>query len=144
MAQSTIQCQCQNQHRQNILRLIDKHFPRHHKYRKLLDRNYIKIKYSCMPNIVIRNHNTSFLKDPTPTDIKNAAVAKKQNVHWIKSVYLDIQCTTLQLIGQTVTKLNIIMELARRTSKSIITTTEHLLEIKIKKKALNSQSTSGS
>ena len=35
------------------------------------------------------------------------------------------------------------MELARRTLKSVITTPKHLLEIKIKKKSLNSQSTCG-
>ena len=31
-------------------------------------------------------------------------------------------------------KLNIIVDLARRTLKSVITTTQHLLEIKVKKK----------
>ena len=41
-------------------------------------------------------------------------------------------------------KLNIIVDLARRTLKSVITTTQHLLEIKVKKKALNYQSTSKS
>ena len=52
-----------------FLRLIDKHFPRHHKYRKLLNRNNIKISYSCMSNVasVIKNHNTNLFKDPTPT-----------------------------------------------------------------------------
>ena len=75
-----------------FLRLIDRHFPRHHKYGKLFNRNNIKISYSCMPNMasVIRNHNTRLLKDPTPIDIKNAAVSRKQNANWTKSVYLDI------------------------------------------------------
>ena len=41
-------------------------------------------------------------------------------------------------------KLNIIVDLARRTLKSVITTTQHLLEIKVKKKTLNYQSTSKS
>ena len=41
-------------------------------------------------------------------------------------------------------KLNIIIELARRTSKSVITTTQDLLEITVKKKLLNSQTASGS
>ena len=62
-----------------LLRLIDKHFPRHHKYRKLFNRNNIKINYSCMPNMasVIRNHNTNLLKDPTPTDIKECSCRRK-------------------------------------------------------------------
>ena len=62
-----------------FLRLIDKHFPRHHKYRKLFNRNNINISYSCMPNMtgVIRNHNTSLLKGPTPTDIKECSCRQK-------------------------------------------------------------------
>ena len=48
-----------------------------------------------------------------------------------------------KLIGQTLAKPNILMELARKTLKSVITTTQHLLEIKIKKKAPYSRSTSG-
>ena len=75
-----------------FLRLIDRHFPRHHKYGKLFNRNNIKISYSCMPNkaSVIRNHNTRLLKVPTPIDIKNAAISRKQNSNWTKNVYLDI------------------------------------------------------
>ena len=62
-----------------FLRLIDKHFPLHHKYRKLFNRNNIKISYSCIPNMasVIRNRNTSLLKDPTPTDIKECNCRRK-------------------------------------------------------------------
>ena len=58
-----------------FLQLTDKHFLQHHKYRKLFNRNNIKISYSCMPNMasVIRNHNTSLLKDPTPTDMKECS-----------------------------------------------------------------------
>ena len=62
-----------------FLRLTDKHFPRHHKYCKLFNRNNIKISYSCMPNManVIPNHNTSLLKDPTLTDIKGCSCQQK-------------------------------------------------------------------
>ena len=48
------------------------------------------------------------------------------------------------VVSKALTELSIIMELARKTLKSVITTTQHLLEIKVKKKALNSQNTSGS
>ena len=34
-----------------FLRLIDKHFPRHHKFRPIFNRNTVKISYSCMPNM---------------------------------------------------------------------------------------------
>ena len=62
-----------------FLRLIDKRFPRHHKYRKLFDRNNITISYSYMPNMasVIQTHNTSLLKNPTPTDINECSCRQK-------------------------------------------------------------------
>ena len=34
-----------------FMRLIDKHFPCHHKHYKLFNRNNIKLSYSCMPNM---------------------------------------------------------------------------------------------
>ena len=48
-----------------FLRLLDKHFPKHHIYYKLFNGNSIKISYSCMQNLasVIQNHNTNLMKD---------------------------------------------------------------------------------
>ena len=62
-----------------FLRLIDKHLPRHHKYCKLFNRNNVQLSYSYMPNMrsVIRNHDTSLLKDRTPTDIKECSCRQK-------------------------------------------------------------------
>ena len=73
-------------------RLIDKHFPWHHKYCKLIIRSNIKISYSCMPNMasVIWNHNTSLLKGPTPADIKECSCRQKAECSLDKCVYLDI------------------------------------------------------
>ena len=62
-----------------FLRLIDNHFPQHHKYRKLFNRNIIKTSYSCMPNMasVIRSQYTSLLKGPVPTDVKECSCRRK-------------------------------------------------------------------
>ena len=48
-----------------FLDLVDKHFPVNHKFRKLFNRNNLKISYSCMRNIkaVVSVHNKSVLKD---------------------------------------------------------------------------------
>ena len=48
-----------------FLRLLDKHFPKYHKYYKLFNRNNVKISYSCMQNMasVFQNHKTNLLKD---------------------------------------------------------------------------------
>ena len=34
-----------------FLKLINKHFPRHHKFYKLFNKNNVKVSYSCMPNM---------------------------------------------------------------------------------------------
>ena len=47
-----------------FLRMVDRHFPRGHRYAKIFNRNTLKLSYSCMPNMatVIKNHNNSVLK----------------------------------------------------------------------------------
>ena len=49
-----------------FLHLINKHFPPTHKYKKIFNRNTIKISYSCMPNIKskISTHNKKMLNKP--------------------------------------------------------------------------------
>ena len=44
--------------------MVDRHFPRGHRYAKIFNRNTLKLSYSCMPNMatVIKNHNNSVLK----------------------------------------------------------------------------------
>ena len=47
-----------------FLKLINKHFPPQHKLHKILNRNSIKISYSCMPNMkaIITGHNKKLLE----------------------------------------------------------------------------------
>ena len=74
--------------KQNIgktfLNLIDKHFPSHHKFRPIFNRNTIKISYSCMPNVksIISGHNQKVLqqhrnKAGTTADEKKCNCQKK-------------------------------------------------------------------
>ena len=62
-----------------FMRLVDKHFPRRHKYYKLFNRNNIKLSYSCMPNInnVIRKHNSKIMKNPAPSTTKTCNCHRK-------------------------------------------------------------------
>ena len=48
----------------SFLKLLDKHFPRGHRLRKICHCNNIKVSYSCMPNMaaVIFQHNKQLLK----------------------------------------------------------------------------------
>ena len=51
-----------------FLALVDKHFPRNHRYHKLFNRNNVKVSYSCMKNMaaIISSHNHKVLS-PRPT-----------------------------------------------------------------------------
>lgn len=51
-----------------FLKLIDKCFPPGHKLHNLLNRNTVKVSYSCMPNMknVISNQNKSIIKKSEP------------------------------------------------------------------------------
>ena len=61
------------------LRLLDKDFPKHHKYYKLF--NNVKKSYSCMQNMasLIQNHNTNLLKDPVTSTTKECSCRQKSN-----------------------------------------------------------------
>ena len=49
-----------------FLKLINKHFPLHHKFYKLFNKNNFKVSYSCMPNMknVINKHNKKKINPP--------------------------------------------------------------------------------
>ena len=50
-----------------FLSLVNKHFPSHHKFSKIFNRNTIKLSYSCAPNIksIISSHNKKLLATPS-------------------------------------------------------------------------------
>ena len=60
-----------------FLALVDKHFPKDHKLRKIFNRNTIKISYSCMNNTkqIIDNHNKRILTAPIQIDDTATAAA---------------------------------------------------------------------
>ena len=61
----------------NFLALVDKHFPKDHKLRKIFNRNTIKISYGCMNNTkqIIGNHNKRILTASIQIDNTATAVA---------------------------------------------------------------------
>ena len=46
-----------------FLKLIDKHFPNHHRFKKLFNRNTVKVSYSCTSSIKVKinQHNREVL-----------------------------------------------------------------------------------
>ena len=65
--------------RHRFLALVDKHFPKDHKLRKIFNRNTIKISYSCMNNTkqIIDNHNKRILN--SSKHIKDTAANTKRH-----------------------------------------------------------------
>ena len=52
----------------SFLQLINKHFPSNHKFRKLFNRNNVKVSYACRPNVgsIINGHNRNILEKKLP------------------------------------------------------------------------------
>ena len=63
----------------NFLKLIKKHFPAHHKFHKLFNRNNIKVSYSCLDNLKskISQHNKSILSPPKNEEERMCSCPKK-------------------------------------------------------------------
>ena len=59
--------------------LVHNHFPHHHKYYKLFNRNNIRVSYSYMPNLnnVIWKHNSKIMKNPAPSTTKTCNCRRK-------------------------------------------------------------------
>ena len=72
-----------------FLKLVSKHFPKHHKYHKLFNRNNLKCSYSCLPNMgsIISAHNAKVLSPPALT-----APQRKCNCRRPAECPLDGEC----------------------------------------------------
>ena len=78
----------------NFLQLINKHFPPSHKFRKLFNRNNIKISYACRPNIgsIINSHNRKILGENTSLELGQCNCIDKS------SCPLDGHCLTRNIL----------------------------------------------
>ena len=99
-----------------------------------------------MPNMVsvIQKHKTSLLKNPTPTDIKECSCHQKTECPLNKKCLSGYQVYNTLVDWLDTKKTKHYCGTFEKNFKSVITITQHLLEIKIKEKALNSESTSWS
>ena len=61
--------------------LIDKHFPKHHRYHIIFNRNSLKLSYCTMDNMagVIRKHNDKILNPPLDSNAKKCNCREKLN-----------------------------------------------------------------
>ena len=77
-----------------FLDLLEKHFPRNHKFRKIFNRNNVKVSYGCMPSVgaIINGHNKKVLKECRPLEKGECNCMEKGNCP------LDGKCLTKGLI----------------------------------------------
>ena len=88
---------------QKFLGIIDKCFPTGHHLHKILNRNTVKVSYSCMPNMkqTISNHNKSMTRREKPQD----PVQTNCNCRNTNLCPLDQNCLTSGIVYQaTVTR----------------------------------------
>ncbi len=79
-----------------FLSLIDSHFPDHHPFHKFINRNCVKVSYSCMKNMesIIKTRNKQLLQQHQESkDTANAAI-KKCNCRNPSKCPLDGKCLT--------------------------------------------------
>ena len=115
-----------------FLRLLDTHFPKSSRLRKIFNRNTVKVSYSCLKNVksVIANHNNKILTQkpmpPTPSEkmcnCRNFNLCPLENKCLTKSIVYKASVTeensndTKVYIGSTSTTLK---ERFRNHKKSI-------------------------
>ena len=88
---------------QKFLSLIDKCFPKDHKLRKILNRNTIKISYSCMNNTkqIIDNNNKRILNSLSSNETVGTGINKTCNCRQKATCPLDGNCLQTATIYQT-------------------------------------------
>jgi len=93
-----------------FLTLIDKHFPKDHKLRKIFNRNTIKISYSCMNNTkqIFDNHNKRILNSSKHTidSTDNTVNNKSCNCRQSNTCPLNRNCLQSSIIYQATVKRN--------------------------------------
>lgn len=93
-----------------FLTLVDKHFPKDHKLRKIFNRNTIKISYSCMNNTkqIIDNHNKRILNSSKHTidSTDNTVNNKSCNCRQTNTCPLNGNCLQSSIIYQATVKRN--------------------------------------
>ena len=77
-----------------FLNLIKKHFPSHHKFHKLFNKNTVKISYSCTRNIktIINSHKAKILFPKKSTEQRTCNCLNKENCS------LQQKCLTTNIV----------------------------------------------
>ena len=63
-----------------FLNLVDEHFPKNHRYKKIFNKNNIKVSYSCTDNLqtIIKKHNRKILETSKTPSTENSCNCRKK------------------------------------------------------------------
>ena len=91
-----------------FLKLVGKHFPKHHKFYKIFNKNTVKVSYSCMPNIRsnVNKHNKKILQKINDSTNDEETV-KKCNCPRNTVCPLNNQCCEKDVVYQAEIKSNL-------------------------------------
>ena len=80
-----------------FLNLLNKHFPRNHRLKKILNRNSVKISYSCTKTMktIIKNHNKNILGKKPSMDTSTCNYRNK------KDFLLNGQCQIGEIVYES-------------------------------------------
>ena len=79
-----------------FMRLVEKNFPVHHKFRKLFNKNNVKLSYCCMPSMasIVHKHNSKVLNDQEKQCDKQCSCPKAGK----DKCPLDGKCLTASIV----------------------------------------------
>ena len=103
------------------MKLVQKHFHKRHRYRKIFNNNTIKLSYSCTPNVkyLIKQHNSGIMKSETNTNKKKKRDCNCRNKN---SCPLDgkclVECMVYEATVSTTNQTNTYFGLAEGSFKS--------------------------
>ena len=89
----------------HFLTLLDAHFPPHHKFNKIFNRNSVKISYSCTKNIksIINDHNNKIIRVNENEEINNV---RKCNCTKKDECPLNGKCLTKNIVYEATVTSN--------------------------------------
>ena len=64
-----------------FLNLVSKHFPKNHRYKKIFNKNNVKVSYSCTDNLqtIIKKHNRKILETSKTPQTENNCNCRRKN-----------------------------------------------------------------
>ena len=90
----------------SFLALLDKHFPPHHKLAKIINRNNVKLSYSCSPSMasIISRHNKKILSMSLPSEQEPSSSNRSCNCRQREHCPLKGRCLEKTLIYKATIK----------------------------------------